>query len=115
VDVMPGLKTKIMKKVIVLLMIVAAGSFAMTSCGGVTVEDNTDSVETTDETTDETSEESAGGLGGLFGSIVKEGIEGINDGLEEFADSLQVAVDSANAVMADGVDEINETLDTDEQ
>lgn len=103
---MPGLKTKIMKKVIVLLMIVAAGSFAMTSCGGVTVEDHTDSVETTDETTDETSEESAGGLGGLFGSIVKEGIEGLEEGIGEFTDSLQVAVDSLNAKMANGIDEV---------
>jgi hypothetical protein len=99
-----------MKNGTLLLMIFAAGTFAITSCGGGEAA-NTDISEESPEvsTQEEEGEDGLGAaVGGLFGKIIEE----VNDGLQEVADSVQVAVDSINSAIETNAEDFEKAIET---
>ena len=104
-----------MKKLGLYVVTLVTGPLIMLSCGGGSDELTTTSED--EEIVVEAEEKpTAGGLGGLFGDIMKEvtdsmqsGGDQMVEGMTQIADSIQVAVDSANAHMNKGVDGINAT------
>ncbi len=103
------------KKFGLYIVTIATGSLIMLSCGRGADEQTTTEVEE-EIVVDAEEKPTAGGLGGLFGDIMKEvtdsmqsGVDQMVQGMSQIADSIQVAVDSANAHMNKGVEGINAT------